>query len=114
RHPGGGRKKATDLDPQLLVALLALVEPTVRGDPMSLLRWTTKSTRALAGELSRQGHAIGADTVARLLRGEGFSLQGNAKTLEGTQHPDRDAQFRCLADRVDEKAAPGNRWSVSM
>jgi len=107
RLPGGGRKKLIDLDPALLAALLALVEPTQRGDPMSLLRWTTKSTRALAVELSRQGHAIGPDTVARLLRQEGFSLQGNAKMLEGTQHPDRDAQFRYLAGQVDEHRAAG-------
>ncbi len=107
RLPGGGRKKLTALDPTLRAALLALVEPTARGDPMSPLRWTTKSTRALAGELSRQGHAVGPDTVARLLREEGFSLQGNAKMLEGAQHPDRDAQFRYLAGQVDEHRSAG-------
>ena len=67
---------------------------------MSPLRWTTKSTRTLAGELTRQGHRVGADTVADLLREEGFSLQGNAKTIEGTQHPDRDAQFRYISEQV--------------
>ena len=72
-------------------ALLALVEPEERGDPISPLRWTTKSTRTLAAELTRQGHQVGADTVGDLLREEGFSLQGNAKTIEGKQHPDRDA-----------------------
>ena len=107
RRPGGGRKKLTDLDPALLAALLALVEPTQRGDPMSPLRWTTKSTRALAGELARQGHAIGPDTVARLLREEGFSLQGNAKMLEGAQHPDRDVQFRYVAGQVAEHRGAG-------
>src|ERR1035441_5807108 len=96
RRPGGGRKRLADLDPGLRLALLALVEPDERGDPMSPLRWTSKSTRALATELTRQGHRAGADTVADLLREEGFSLQGNAKTIEGNQVPDRDAQFRYL------------------
>src|SRR5713101_6116339 len=96
RRPGGGRKRAADLDPGLVPALLALVEPDERGDPMSPLRWTTKSTRTLAAELTRQGHQVSADTVRDLLREQGFSLQGNAKTIEGKQHPDRDAQFRYL------------------
>ena len=91
-----------DLDPGLRPALLALVEPDERGDPMSPLRWTTKSLRALSAELTRQGHRAGADTVADLLREEGFSLQGNAKTIEGNQVPDRDAQFRYLNERVRE------------
>ena len=107
RRPGGGRKKLTERDPALLPALLALVEPTQRGDPMSPLRWTTKSTRVLADELTRLGHVIGPDTVAQLLRGEGFSLQGNAKSLEGMQHPDRDAQFRYLAGQVQEHRDAG-------
>src|SRR5437899_11492495 len=94
RRPGGGRKQAADLDPGLRPALLALVEPEERGDPMSPLRWTTKSTRNLAAELTRQGHRVGADTVGDLLRAGGVSLQGNAKTLAGTRHPDRGAQFR--------------------
>ncbi len=105
RRPGGGRKRAADLDPGLLPALLALVEPDERGDPMSPLRWTTKSTRALAAELARQGHRVSADTVGSLLRGEGFSLQGNAKTVEGKRHPDRDAQFRYINEQV--KACQG-------
>jgi hypothetical protein len=100
RRPGGGRKRAADLDPGLLPALLALVEPDERGDPVSPLRWTTKSTRNLAGELTRQGHRVGADTVGDLLRAEGFSLQGNAKALEGQRHPDRDAQFRYINEQV--------------
>src|SRR6185437_14982139 len=83
RRPGGGRKRAADADPGLVPALLALVEPGERGDPMSPLKWTTSSTRDLAGELTRQGHKVSADTVGDLLRDEGFSLQGNAKTLEG-------------------------------
>jgi hypothetical protein len=94
RRPGGGRRAAEDLDPDLVPALLALVEPGERGDPMSPLRWTTKSLRNLAGELTRQGYPVSAPTVGRLLRGQGFSLQANTKTLEGKQHPDRDAQFR--------------------
>src|SRR5215475_11521552 len=100
RRLGGGRKRAADLDPGLRLALLALVEPDERGDPMSPLRWTTKSTRALAAELARQGHKVGADTVGDLLRAEGFSLQGNAKTIEGRRHPDRDAQFRYVNEQV--------------
>ena len=100
RRPGGGRKRAAELDPGLRPALLALVEPQERGDPMSPLRWTTKSTRALAAELTRQGHQVGANTVGDLLRAEGFSLQGNAKTVEGQRHPDRDAQFRYISEQV--------------
>ncbi|MGW5276087.1 ISAzo13 family transposase [Streptomyces sp. NPDC004044] len=102
RRPGGGRRRVAELDPELRPALLSLVETDVRGDPMSPLRWTTKSTRHLAAELTRTGHRISADTVADLLREEGFSLQANAKTLEGKQHSDRDAQFRYLNEQVRE------------
>ncbi|MDX3452095.1 ISAzo13 family transposase [Streptomyces sp. ME02-8801-2C] len=108
RRPGGGRKKATELDAGLLPALLALVEPDERGDPMSPLRWTTKSTRKLAAELTRQGHRVSADTVAGLLREEGFSLQANAKTIEGAQHPDRDAQFRYLNEQARDHRDAGD------
>src|SRR5512133_1528824 len=107
RRPGGGRKRAADTDPGLRPALLALVEPDERGDPMSPLRWTTKSLRALSGELTRQGHRAGADTVADRRREEGFSLQGNAKTIEGNQVPDRDAQFRYLNEQVREHRDAG-------
>src|SRR5215471_20794979 len=100
RRAGGGRKRAADTDPGLVPALLALVEPEERGDPMSPLRWTVKSTRNLAAELTRQGHKVSADTVGELLREEGFSLQGNAKTIEGAQHPDRDAQFRYISEQA--------------
>ncbi len=100
RRPGGGRKRAAEVDPGLVPALLALVEPEERGDPMSPLRWTTKSTRRLAAELTARGHKVGADTVGDLLRDEGFSLQGNAKTIEGTRHPDRDAQFRYINEQA--------------
>ncbi len=100
RRAGGGRKRLSDVDPGLRPALLALVEPDERGDPVSPLRWTTKSTRNLAAELTRQGHRVGADTVGDLLREEGFSLQGSAKTIEGQRHPDRDAQFRYISEQV--------------
>jgi Rhodopirellula transposase DDE domain len=100
RRPGGGRKRAAELDPGLLPALLALVEPDERGDPMSPLRWTTKSTRTLAAELTAQGRKVSADTVGDMLKGEGFSLQGNVKTVEGKQHPDRDGQFRYISEQV--------------
>jgi hypothetical protein len=100
RRPGGGRKRSADLDAGLRPALLALVEPEERGDPVSPLRWTTKSTRKLAAELTAQGHKVSADTVGVLLREEGFSLQGNAKTIEGKQHPDRDAQFRYINEQI--------------
>jgi|SRR5580693_4321957 transposase len=108
RRPGGGRKRAADADPGLVTALLALVEPEELGDPMSPLRWTTKSTRALAGELARQGHKVSADTVGDLLRGQGFSLQGNARTIEGKQHPDRDAQFRYISGQVTAYQGTGD------
>jgi hypothetical protein len=100
RRPGGGRKRLADLDPGLRPALLALVEPDERGDPMSPLRWTTKALRALARELTGQGHRVSADTVAGLLREEGFSLQGNSRTIEGKQSPDRDAQFRYIREQA--------------
>jgi len=100
RGPGGGRPALAGLDAGLVPALEALVDPATRGDPMSALRWTTKSTVHLAGELTRQGHAVTARTVAALLAGAGYSLQGNAKTVEGKQHPDRDAQFRYINAQV--------------
>jgi hypothetical protein len=100
RRSGGGRKRSADRDPGLVAALLALVEPEERGDPCSPLRWTVKSTRTLAGELTRQGHQVSAGTVGDLLRAEGFRLQANAKTLEGRRHPDRDAQFRYINGQV--------------
>lgn len=100
RRPGGGRKRVVDLNPGLRPALLALVEPDVRGDPMSPLRWTVKPTRTLAHELTRAGHRVSADTVAGLPREEGFSPQANAKTIEGSQHLDRDARFRYLNEQA--------------
>ncbi|WP_433521380.1 ISAzo13 family transposase [Nocardia pseudovaccinii] len=107
RLPGGGRKRVAEIDPGLVPALLALVEPDERGDPMSPLRWTTRSTRNLAAALCALGHQVSADVVADLLREQGFSLQSNAKTLEGKQNPDRDAQFRYINDRVKSHQAAG-------
>jgi hypothetical protein len=100
RKPGGGRKRLTETDPQLSVALDRLVAPLTRGDPESPLRWTCKSTRHLAQELSQQGHPISARAVARLLQVAGYSLQGNRKTLEGTAHSDRNAQFEHINAQV--------------
>src|SRR6266700_3847008 len=102
RAPGGGRKRLTETDPGLGPALMALVEAESRGDPESPLRWTCLSTRNLAGALTAAGHRCSAPTAARLLRAEGYSLQGNAKVAEGRQHPDRDAQFRYIARRARE------------
>ncbi len=96
RHPGGGRKPLLESDPKLVAALRALVEPTTRGDPMSPLRWTCKSTRKLARVLTEQGHEISHTKVAQLLKGLDYSLQSTRKSLEGTSHPDRDAQFRYI------------------
>jgi len=108
RREGGGRKTVTVTDPALLAALLALVEPTRRGDPESPLCWTTLSTRRLAAELTAAGHRVGADTVAGLLHEAGFSLQGNAKTIEGGQHADRDAQFSYLNGQAEQHLAAGD------
>jgi len=83
------------------------VDPETRGDPMSALVWTTKSTRNLARALTERGHSISERTVARMLRAMGFSLQGNAKVTEGRQHADRDAQFAYLAGQVDEHLGAG-------
>ncbi len=100
RRPGGGRKALTATDPGLLAALEALVDPVTRGDPMSALRWTSKSTRTLAGELTAQGHRVSSSTVGQLLHAAGYSLQANVKVREGSAHQDRDAQFRYLNDQV--------------
>jgi Rhodopirellula transposase DDE domain len=93
RRPGGGRRPLTETDPGLLDALEALVEPVTRGHPESPLRWTCKSTRRLAEELTRQNHPVGSRTVSSLLQKAGYSLQANRKTREGASHPDRNAQF---------------------
>jgi Rhodopirellula transposase DDE domain len=96
RRPGGGRRPLSQTTPALLPALEALVEPVTRGDPESPLRWTCKSTRRLAEELTRQGYRVGARTVASLLHEAGYSLQANRKTREGLAHPDRNAQFEYI------------------
>jgi transposase len=102
RRSGAGRKPLNETDPRLLKALEALVEPTTRGDPMSPLRWTCKSTRNLAEELQRQGHSVSHETVAQMLHELDYSLQGNRKTREGSAHPDRNAQFEHLNAKVRE------------
>jgi hypothetical protein len=100
RRPGAGRRPLTETDPELLMVLESLVEPVTRGHPESPLRWTCKSTRRLAEELTRQNHRVGARTVASLLRQAGYSLQANRKTREGASHPDRNAQFEYINSRV--------------
>jgi hypothetical protein len=107
RRPGGGRRPLIECDCQLLAALESLIEPTTRGDPESALRWTCKSTRRLADELTRLGHPVGRETVASLLHDAGYSLQANRKTREGDWHPDRDAQFRYINRLVQARLRRG-------
>jgi transposase len=102
RKEGGGRKRLTETDPGLVSALEQLVEPTSRGDPMSPLRWTCKSTVNLAEALTRQGHPVGPWTVGMLLKEAGYSLQSNRKTKEGGSHPDRNAQFEHINTTVQQ------------
>ena len=109
RRPGGGRKALTQTDPGLLAALEALIEPATRGDPTSPLRWTCKSTRRLADELTRRDHPVSVNTVATLLHEAGYSLQANRKTREGASHPDRNAQFQhinAMVRRFDRRGQP--------
>ena len=109
RRPGGGRKRVTEHDASLLVDLERLVDADCRGDPESLLRWTSKSVRHLAEGLRGLGHEVHFTTVAQLLRGLGYSLQANVKTREGRQHPDRDLQFRhinTVATRAVQQLEP--------
>lgn len=96
RATGGGRPRLSDIDPTLLTDLDGLVEPDSQGDPMSPLRWTLKSTRQLAKALNGMGHKIGYRMVGYLLHEMGYSLQANAKVIEGTQHPDRNGQFEYI------------------
>ena len=100
RRAGGGRSMLELGDPELPDRLEALVDPLTRGDPESPLRWTIKSTRVLAAELTDEGHPISHETVAQVLRNMDYSLQANRKTEEGTDHPDRDAQFQFINDEV--------------
>ena len=110
RRPGAGRRPLAQTDPGLPAAPDALVEPATRGDPQSPLRWTCKSTRRLADELTRRGHPVGPRTVARLLRQAGYSSQANRKTREGCRHPDRNAQFEFISGRVRRYRRRG--WPV--
>ena len=107
RRSGGGRKPAAQKDPTLVSDLLALVDPSARGDPQSPLRWTCKSLRVLAQELEALGHAISHVVVGRLLKAEGYSLQANAKVIEGNQSEDRNAQFEHINASVSTALAAG-------
>ena len=107
RRAGGGRKSLASQNEGLLPALLGLVDPGARGDPMSGLRWTSKSLRGLAGELAALGYDVSHTVVGEMLKAEKFSLQGNAKTKEGTDHPDRDAQFLHISKTVGAALAAG-------
>ncbi len=97
RRPGAGRRPLREVNPAICVALERLIEPATRGDPMSPLRWTSKSTRHLATVLTKAGHAVSHETLAHLLHELGYSLQAATKTVEGTQHPDRNAQFEYIS-----------------
>lgn len=110
RRPGGGRKKLQDRLPHLLEALEELIAPETRGDPMSPLQWTCKSTRQLSEALAQRGLTASYHVVGQMLHDLGYSLQANAKTLEGKQHPDRDAQFRYINDTSRHYIAQG--WPV--
>jgi len=107
RRRGGGRKRSLEKDPSLLDDLEALVEPTASGDPESPLRWTSKSVRTLSRHLELRGHPASHQLVAELLAGAGYSLQANRKTREGTNHPDRDEQFRYINRQVRRLQADG-------
>ena len=107
RRAGGGRKPITETDPSLADDLERLVDPESRGDPEQPLRWTAKSVRKLAEGLRELGHEVSHQTVARLLRSRGYSLQANAKTREGSSHPDRDPQFRHINKTASEAIAAG-------
>jgi len=108
RRAGGGRKTLEGEQQDLIEAVDRLVEPTERGDPQSPLRWTCKSVRNLQTELRSQGYKVGRTKISEILRQLGYSLQGNRKTREGKDHPDRDAQFEHIARRV--KAYRRGRW----
>lgn len=107
RRPGAGRPRAEERDPGLVDALLTLVDPETRGEPDSPLRWTSKSTRKLAAELTANGHPVSPKKVRQLLKEQGFSLQANKKTREGSDHPDRDAQFKYINELVQAHQGAG-------
>ena len=108
RKAGAGRKSVIETASGVMAALEKLVEPTTRGDPESPLRWTCKSLRTLADELSANGHSVSYPKVGDLLRELGYSLQANRKVLEGTGHPDRNAQFEFINDQCKQRLAAGN------
>jgi Rhodopirellula transposase DDE domain len=110
RRPGGGRKAITESDPKLVDRLEAVIDEQTRGDPESPLRWTCKSTRAIADALTRRKHPVSHTKVAQILHSEGYSLQGNRKTEEGEDHPDRDGQFRHINAAVKQSLKQG--WPV--
>lgn len=107
RRPGGGRKSVIATDETLLTDLEALVAPDTRGDPMSPLRWTCKSLRRLSSQLAGMGHRVSVNIVSAGLRKLGYSLQANSKTREGSQHPDRNAQFEHINAQVSQQLAAG-------
>lgn len=107
RRPGGGRKSKAAESPELVNDLEKLISPSTRGDPESPLRWTCMSLRNIAAELVAMGYSISYRTVGRLLKSLGYSLQGNRKRVEGEQHPDRNAQFNYINDRVEEALEAG-------
>lgn len=107
RAKGAGRRPVEETDPEVWPGLEKLVDPETRGDPMSALRWTTKSTAHLSEALTEAGHQVSAKTVARVLKDHGYRLHANAKTLEGKQHPDRDGQFRYINEQVSSFLAAG-------
>lgn len=107
RKAGGGRKSRAEEQPELLDALDRLISPSTRGDPMNPLRWTIKSTRTLAEELQKQGYQVSPTTIRDLLHALDYSLQANRKTREGRQHPDRDAQFQHIHNRVKARKRRG-------
>ncbi len=108
RKMGAGRKPIIETDSGLIAELARLVEPTTRGDPESPLRWTCKSLRTLADELTQSGHSVSYPKVGDLLHKLGYSLQANRKMLEGTDHPDRNAQFEFISDQTKQRLAAGN------
>jgi len=108
RHEGAGRKRIEESDPEVKNLIVGIVQETTAGDPMSLLRWTSKSTRTIAEELARRGHRIDAVTVGRCLSELGYSLQANVKAKEGPQHAERDEQFRYINRLVKVSIKAGN------
>src|SRR6478736_4097162 len=108
RRAGGGRKRAETHDQDLVAAFESLIDPVTRGDPMSPLRWTSKSIRTLTAALRGKGHQVSDFVVRRLLRERGYSLQANVKTAKGSQHPDRNAQFAYLNDQAQMHLATGD------